>query len=97
MGANSSKCIVKARVKILLEQKSKMVLCTFISAYALLKTFSYTSLNIAANDSKCKTKSIVGENDPYKVLKKHHIFQPKRLKMVLMYLVFPLVLHSISF
>ena len=74
MGANSSKCIVKAGVKILLERKSKMVLCTFISAYALLKTLSYTSLNIGANSSKWKTKSIVGENDPYKVFKKNIFF-----------------------
>ena len=45
-----------------------------ISAYAILKTFFYTSLNIGANGSKCKTKSIVGENDPYKVLKKNIFF-----------------------
>ena len=58
-------------------QLSPSLLCTFISAYALLKTFSYTSLNIGANGSKCKTKSSVGENDPYKVFQKTY-FSPQK-------------------
>ena len=50
-----------------------MVLCTLL----YWNFFLYKLDNIGANGSKCKTKSSVGENDPYKVFQKTY-FSPQK-------------------
>ena len=54
-----------------------MVLCTLL----YWNFFLYKLDNIDANGSKCKTKSSVGENDPYKVFQETY-FSPQKAENV---------------